>query len=404
MKAAGVIVEYNPFHNGHYYHIQKTKEKTNADIIIAVMSGNFLQRGEPALISKWSRTEMALAGGADLVVELPYAFATQNATTFAYGSIFLLDRLKANEVCFGSENGKIKDFYEAIHVLEQHKQRYEQTIKERMKTGVSYPRAATLAFEDVIKNNKTLDLTQPNNILGFQYISAIQRLNSNLRPVTIKRTGANYHDETFTSTIASATSIRKSLRETNLSVDEISSVIPAVTRDALVQYFKTFERFHFWNDYFPFLKFRLLSMTSSELGHIYEVEEGLENRLLAYIQESQSFDEFMKKIKTKRYTWTRLQRLCLHVLTNTTKSEMLEAMKEPHYIRLLGMSVKGQSYLNKIKKNLSLPIISKISAFENAQLTIDVRAANVYASIFDEQKKSKFIRDEYATPPIRIDR
>ena len=174
MKVVGVIVEYNPFHHGHAYHIKKAKEMTDADVVIAAMSGDFLQRGEPALVSKWTRTEMALLGGIDLVFELPYAFAVQKADTFANGAVSLLGAAGCDTICFGSESGTIDDFYQTYHFLNKNQALYNEGIQKYIELGNSYPKSLSLAFQELSPSDNLLDLTKPNNILGFQYVRAAE--------------------------------------------------------------------------------------------------------------------------------------------------------------------------------------------------------------------------------------
>ncbi|MGN7941229.1 nucleotidyltransferase [Virgibacillus sp. 6R] len=402
MKAIGVVVEYNPFHNGHLYHLRESVKKSNADIVIAVMSGYFLQRGEPALVPKWERTKMALQGGVDLVVELPYAFATQKAETFANGAVSILDALHCSYLCFGSETGDIAPFLHTNEFLQKESEQYEEYIKHFMQTGVNYPTALSLAYQKISNRKDTLDLSQPNNILGFHYVKAISKLNSNMIPLTIKRYKAGYHDKDFASTsIASATSIRNSLFDQNA---DISSYVPNDTYTILEKYKEQYGVFHQWENYFSFLKYSLLTMKEEELKSIYEVEEGLENRVLKLIIDSHCFQDFMEQLKTKRYTWTRLQRLCMHILTRTSKQEMnlINQHETSPYIRLLGMSERGQEYLRSIKKNLKLPIISKVSGFHHPLFEIDLRAAATYFMIFPEPLRSRLLKTEYTTPPIRM--
>ncbi|MBO9130279.1 nucleotidyltransferase [Bacillus sp. 165] len=406
MKAAGVIVEYNPFHNGHAYHLQETKKLTNADITIAVMSGHFLQRGEPALVSKWARTKMALEGGIDLIIELPYAFATQKAQTFASGAVSLLDALGVQEVCFGSESGNIDSFLDTLFLQEQFTDTFEHNVRQRMKEGSSYPKALSEAFGALQGEAHTVDMAKPNNILGFHYIQAIHRQQSSIVPITVTRLNAQYHDETFASaTIASATSIRKQLLSSSISFPTIEGVVPAVTYQHLKDYYAQYRLLHNWEHYFSFLKYRLLSSSASQLQHIYEAEEGLENRLLSHIQEANSFHSFMESIKTKRYTWTRLQRLCLHILTNTTKEEMrsINEKETAPYIRILGMSKKGQLYLSSIKKHVPVPIITRLQALDHPLLQLDKKASAVYSAVFEEPLRSKMLKVEMTHPPLRYD-
>lgn len=404
MKSVGVIVEYNPFHNGHYYHIQETKKVTGANLVIAVMSGNFLQRGEPALVSKWNRTKMALEGGVDVVIELPYVFATQKADIFAYGAVSLLEALDVDSLCFGSEDGNTRSFELTYKEMEAKNDEFNTLIQPALKEGKSYPRAASDAFLRLQISEDVVDLSQPNNILGFHYIKAIHTLHSDMKVYTIKRTKANYHDKDFQDQhIASATSIRNNLFSGNTNLEEIQNVMPETTSLHLQAYKNKYGLFHRWEDYFPFLKYRLLSMTAEELNQIYEVEEGLENRVLQMISDSVTFKDFMEKLKTKRYTWTRLQRLCLHILTNTTKKAMKKYEHQPTYIRLLGMSLQGQDYLNKVKKHLSLPLVSRLASFSNEQIMLDIKATKVYASCLKEPLRSQIIKAEFTNPPFRYD-
>jgi predicted nucleotidyltransferase len=407
MKSLGVIVEYNPFHNGHLFHLEQSKQATNADVVIAVMSGQFLQRGEPALVSKWTRTKMALANGVDIVVELPYAFATQKAEIFASGSISILSGLKCDTVCFGSEQGNIQDFERTVRLMEDKKEAYDLLVQELSKKGYSFPKASSLAFLKLTENNKQiLDLTKPNNILGYHYVKAILDQQSSIDAYTIERTNAGYHDPEFNETsIASATSIRKHLFDHKGNIEKVQKFVPAPTYRFLDHYIKNVESFHQWEDYFSLLKYRVLCSTSSQLADIYEVEEGLEHRLQHVMKVSSTFHEFMTKLKTKRYTWTRLQRMCTHLLTNTTKDFMISASfeKKSEYIRLLGMSLKGQAYLKQIKKETDIPILSKISGFDNRMLDMDVRATNTYAMKFPEPARSDWMQLEFSKPPIRYD-
>lgn len=215
MKATGVVVEYNPFHNGHLHHVTEARNRTDADIIIAVMSGNFLQRGEPAFVDKRTRAKMALENHVDIVFELPYAFATAHAPEFARGAITLLDAAHCDAYCFGSEDGDIQAFERALDLIERAGQDYEQTVKTAVKQGVSYPQALNEAYRQTVRlsdsGESVVDLTKPNNILGYQYMEAARTLGSSMKAVTIPRIIAGYHDKAVVgNSIASATGIRKS--------------------------------------------------------------------------------------------------------------------------------------------------------------------------------------------------
>ncbi|PFD46055.1 hypothetical protein CN285_03615 [Bacillus cereus] len=401
-----MVVEYNPFHNGHAYHVQQTKKLTQSDIIIAVMSGPFLQRGEPALTSKWYRTKMALASGVDLVVELPYAFATQKAETFANGAISILNALRVSEICFGSEDGQTENFYNTISVQKNEEETFNRLVKQFMNEGNSYAKATSEAFLRILPPEKNVDMSQPNNILGLQYIKAILSQNSAMQVQTIKRFASHYHDETFHDKhIASATSIRKQLFSENSSFTTIEPFIPKTTASLLENYKQNYGMLHNWENYFSFFKYKLMTMSSQDLQHIYEMEEGLEHRILSKIQDSSSFHSFMEALKTKRYTWTRLQRACTHILTNTTKEEIYNANIEQYapYIRLLGMSQKGQTYLSKNKKKIDLPILTHTKTFKHPTLDIERKANAVYFSIMKEPIRTQSLKQDATHHPIRYD-
>jgi len=404
MKAVGIVVEYNPFHNGHLYHVQQAKEKSGADIVIAVMSGPFLQRGEPAIVSKWARTEMALKGGVNIVVELPYSFATQHASIFASGAVDILHSLGCDYICFGSESGNIQEFIQTFDYLQKNEALENEYIKQYVNEGYSYPKAKSFAIEQITStiSGQPLNLSTPNNILGYEYYKAVKKNHYPIELLTIARKQADYHDEYFSSeTIASATSIRKEMLKED-SIQSIEPFIPGSTLHILQTYKDNYQVFHTWENYWSYLKFRLLQLTPRELASIYEVEEGLENRIIKYAKQADSFHHFMSLIKTKRYTWTRLQRICVHILTNTTKVEMSNLTK-PAYIRLLGTSKMGRTYLKEKKKNILLPVISKLSSYQHHQLDLDIRASRIFAFGAPLSSQQELIDIDYKMPPIMID-
>jgi len=400
MISAGIIVEYNPFHNGHLYHLQQTRKKTNADVVIAVMSGQFLQRGEPALVSKWARTKMALKAGVDLVIELPYTFCTQKAEKFAEGAVYLLTSLQADFICFGSESGNIDTFTNTINFISNHESEYNRFIKQFMNEGVSYPKAASLAFQQLAPTQDLLDLSKPNNILGYHYVKALQEIGSKTIPMTIGRIHAGYHDQQLSSAkISSATSIRKTLAE-NRTLDYIQSHIPDTTYQELSAFYQKFNTFAFWENFWPFLKYRLSHTEPDELRDIYEVEEGMEYRLIRFAQEATSFKDFMEMIKTKRYTWTRLQRACVHILTNTRKGKMRN--KVPEYIRVLGFNQLGRQYLKEKKERILLPIISNLSQADHKAIQLDIKISQMYSFAFGNNGQ-KIIEEEKKGLPIIVE-
>lgn len=405
MKALGLVVEYNPFHNGHFYHLQQAKQISQADVTIAVMSGNFLQRGEPALVSKWTRTRMALEAGVDLVVELPYPFATQRADRFAFGAVAILNALRTDEVIFGSESGNIQPFNETVDFLSRNACEYNALIQENVKTGISYPAAASAAFTQLQdRPEHTVDLSQPNNILGHHYVQSVKKINPKIQVNTVKRTGAGYHEHgEGENNIASATGTRRMLFEEGNDLSSVKRFVPETTHDLLHHHYAEYGRFINWDHYFPLLKHRIMTASAEDLTTIYECVEGIENRLKEYVVQSATFTSFMEAVKTKRYTWTRLQRLCTHILTNSKKETMERALIEPpSYVRLLGMNEKGQEYLNKNKKHMELPLVSMLSKYSDPFFELDKTATNTYILGYPIDQQIPLLRREYSTPPIRL--
>lgn len=401
LKATGVVVEYNPFHNGHYYHLQETKNVSEADCVIAVMSGNFLQRGEPALLSKWKRTKMALLGGADLVIELPYSFATSHAPRFAYGSIYLLQSLGAESFCFGSESGDEALFNETHDLVNSQNYTYQAKLREFIDTGLSYPSAAARAYE-ALETPLALDLSKPNNILGFEYVRASRELGSRIKPLTIKRKNADYHDVLLgKGDIASATAIREAVFSSDIR--KAKHYMPSFTFDLMSEEQSEKGTLMNWERLYPLLRYQLLSSSPSEINTFYEVEEGLEYRMIDAMRSCDSFESFMKQLKTKRYTWTRLQRACLHVLNKIRKEDMLALLDSPPaYIRVLGMTGKGREYLRSVKKSIDLPLVTTVSKHDLAGLDMEAKTSLVYAqgAVRNVLRAEK---EEFNTPPVMVE-
>ncbi|HSU79753.1 MAG TPA: nucleotidyltransferase family protein, partial [Candidatus Angelobacter sp.] len=319
----------------------------------------------------------------------------------AWGAVSLLDDLGVTDLCFGSENGDITPFYNTLTQVEENRDTHDQNLKHFLSQGYSYPKAESLAFKALDLNlEEAIDLAQPNNILGYHYIEAIGRLGGTMNGHTIKRSESGYHDpELPQSSIASATAIRKHLMKKSGDWEAVSQYVPTYTTHALIEATKNNE-LRSWEDYFPLLKYRLATDPADCLHDIYEAEEGLENRMKRYIGEATSFASFMTLMKTKRYTWTRLQRLLTHTLTHTTKEEMWAAanLQRPDYFRLLGMSKKGQAYLNQIKADLRIPMISRLGNEKNLppSLKTDLIAARCYQLVPTSEA------DDHHQTPLRI--
>jgi len=402
LRATGVVVEHNPFHNGHLYHIKESRENTGADIVIAVMSGNFLQRGEPALVDKWTRAQMALNGGVDLVIELPYVFATAQASDFARGSISILEAIGCSSFCFGSEQGTIEPFINTYELITSQKESYQLLIKQFMQTGMSYPKALNEAYATLTVNKESssyVDLSKPNNILGYHYIESALQMDAQIQPVTIQRIVAGYHDDIEEDqSIASATGIRKAIFD-DASIQEISQYMPLSSVENILKWKSDIGVFGSWQQFWPFLRFTILRMSTNELSTHAEVTEGIENLIKEAAKTSDTFEDFMSVVKSKRYTWTRIQRMLTHIYTGFTWTD-LHHHKEPTYLRLLGMTQNGQKYLNENKKNLALPLLSRVAATKDSLLSYDIHATDMY--MLGIQSRINPIGMDYRMPPISI--
>lgn len=396
MKAAGIVVEYNPFHNGHLHHARSAKESSGADILIAVMSGQFLQRGEPAFADKWKRTEMALANGVDLVIELPYVYATAQASDFARGAITLLDAIGSESFCFGSEQGEIDPFLKSRELLNKQNLFYQQKIHEAVQSGISYPKALNEAYQAVTGGQEGFaDLTKPNNILGYHYIEAAERISSSMRPLTIQRIGADYHDPiTEGLSIASATGIRKAFFEGD-SLEELSLHLPVSSLEALQSFAKENGRFGSWEAFYPLLRYTILRERPENLSRFAEVTEGIENLIYEAARKEHDFESFIARVKSKRFTRTRIQRMLTHIFTGFTW-EQLRSFEQPSYLRLLGMTQRGRQYLHTQKKNISLPIISRAADLADGMGKLDIHASSLYLLGLGADNLKK----EFTTPPI----
>ncbi|GGA83798.1 nucleotidyltransferase [Ornithinibacillus halotolerans] len=402
MNVCGLIVEYNPFHNGHVYHVNQAKEQTNADIIIAVMSGSFLQRGEPAIIDKYHRAKAAITSGVDIVVELPYVFAVQSSNLFAKGSILTLNELGVNSICFGSESGNIHYFTEGYRKLSTHEHAYKKELKQQLNKGISFPTASKIAYETIGLDTSNFNLSQPNNILGFSYVKAILDNNLSITPHTITRINSGYHETEITSSIASATSIRKQLFEHHANIQQLEHTMPQITLNQLRTYQENATLLHNWEKYFTLLHYRVMTMSIQELSLIHDIEEGLEYRIKKTAQEATSFSDWVKRIKTKRYTWTRIQRIFVHILTNTNKTEISQHTSNSSvpYVRLLGMNNNGRAYLNQQKKQMEVPLLTKLSHNQHPMLTIEERATHAYYSILPIDNRYSLLNQEMKGPVI----
>ncbi len=362
MKIVGIIVEYNPFHNGHKYHIDCVKKMFPNSIIIAVMSGNVVQRGQFSLLSKSDKTKLALSYGVDIVLDLPFVFANQAANIFASKSLEILNHFKISDLVFGSETCDV-DLYKELAKVQLRSDEYNELVKQFMKKSYNYPTSCAMALEK-IKGNK-IDL--PNDILGLAYTKAIIENDYDINVHTIKRTNS-YHSEELQE-ISSATSIRKALNENN----DIKISVPSLT-------YQTISKCEcvFTESYFEFIKYRINTSSIEDLSKIHLVTEGLENRIKSVINVVNDYEELVDSLTTKRYTRARISRVLMNVLVNFKKSDNL-ITEEEKYFRLLGMTKNGQKYLKQIKKR-----VDYITNIKNSSLyciELELRVAELYKTI-----------------------
>lgn len=416
MKIVGVIAEYNPFHNGHAYHLKKAKELTGADFCIAVMSGNFMQRGEPALIDKYSRTKMALLNGCDLVLELPVCYAVSSAENFAAGAIALLDRLGVvDAVCFGSECGDITALNSFAEILAKQPADYVEALLNHLKTGLSYPAARNAAL---LSTHKELAgyadvLNSPNNVLGIEYCKALLRRKSSITPVTIKRNGGEYNDTRMVSPQSSALSIRQSLEQKDNPLF-IASQVPTTVFQILE------EHFHVNYPIYPkdislLLKYKLLQYQQKGYTEFLDVTDDFSDKILKNLEFYKTFEEFCDLLKSKDMTYTRISRCLLHILLDIKKEDLklFTADDYVYYARILGIKQSSADILNAIKKRASIPLLSKLSDAEallndgahpaNAvrMLQNDIFAAHLYDSVATDKYLTN-LPNEYRRQIVKV--
>lgn len=401
MKTVGLITEYNPFHNGHAYHIEKAKMLTGADRVIVVMSGDFVQRGAPAVMPKHLRAESALLSGASLIIELPVCFATGSAEYFAQGSISLLNRLGCiDSICFGSECGDLHLLKEIAQILADEPIEYQTALKQALKEGASFPAARQEAL-NIYSDKYSEILTSPNNILGIEYLKALAKIHSKMEPFTIKRIGAGYHDMDIDGQFSSATAIRSDIYQLadvnssseSLPLTHIQTQVPSSCHELMKKNYQT--RYPVKADDFSLLlKAKLLSETAGSLSHYLDMSPELANRILRLRNDYLSFEQFCDLLKTKELTRSRISRSFIHVLLGITK-DWLTAMKAPApYARILGFRRDHADLLGILKQTSDIPLITSparavLADTAYQMLELDIYASDLYESV---------ITDLYGTP------
>ena len=378
MNVIGIIAEYNPFHLGHLYQINKIKEMYKDSIIIAIVSSSFTQRGDVSILNKWDKARIALDNGIDLVIELPYFYAGQSSDIFAKGAVTILNYLGIDTLVFGIESDDINNL-KLMADIQLNDKNYNNIVKEYLSNGYNYPTALSKAIKDILN----LDIYLPNDLLALSYIKQVKLINNNINVFGIKRTN-DYHGKEITSNIVNASLIREQFKN-NL---DISNYIPSYDTNKLYNVSV--------NDFYPLLKYQILNNINN-LDKFLTVDEGIDNRIKKYIKNSNNWNELVNNIKTKRYTYNKINRMLMHILFNLTKDESKNIVID--YVRVLGFNSKGRSYLNKIKKNKDINIVTNYKDGISKLFDLENRVNNIYAIIVD----NKLIYEEYSHNPIIID-
>lgn len=416
MKAVGLVTEYNPFHNGHLYHLNKAMELTGADISVAVMSGDFVQRGEPAVLDKYTRTSMALNSGVNLVVELPVNYAVSSAENFAAGALKVLDYIKADSIAFGSESGDIERLSKLAHVLCDNEDTLYKEISKYTANGISYAAARQKTVEKLTDKDTAAILTSSNNILAVEYLKAIIKNNYAIKPYTVQRQGDAYNDTDIRSDYASATALRG-----NLKADNISKYIPV--KAGLILSSNT--NYIYPDDITEALFTRLLDIlfassydknvfienvmkypdVNKEIaGRLYKSAMDMITRTVPQGAESKdngvfSFGSLCEHIKTKEVPLSRIKRVLVRITLGLDKKHMEKYANEP-YVRVLGFDKKGQEYLSYIRKTVEVPLITKTADYKEMLLD-DIHAANIYNMIAAGKYGVKELGD-FVRGPVRV--
>ena len=392
-KVLGIISEYNPFHNGHLYHLEKKKKLSGCDYTVAVISGNFTQRGSTSLVDKWEKTRMALANGVDLVIELPVLYSISSAENFADGSIKILNSLGiVDTLSFGAETSDIAVLSKIADVLTVEPTEYKNILSHELKKGLSFPKArenALLMYLGDIRKYSGV-LSSPNNILGIEYLKALKKYKSNINPICIKRIESDYNSINFSNNIASATAIRNLVK--NKSFDIIKDLVPESTYSILID---NVQNGHIVEDLSIFEKeiiYVLRKMSIEEIANLPDVSEGLEYSIKKAADSCNSIVELLNLVKSKRYTSTRIQRILLYALLGITKKDMQVSKTTKPYVRILGFNNFGKTLLSEIaRNNPKLNIITSVKKFTdsnsnknfNLLLNKDIFATNVYTIGFE---------------------
>lgn len=387
MKVLGIIAEYNPMHTGHIYHISKAKEITGCDTVIAIMSGSFTQQGNIAIINKFERAKQAIQNGVDLVIEIPSAFASSDAGNFAYKSVSILNDLNIDAICFGAETDNIERLKLISETLIYKDKEIWIEIKNELKKGISFAKARNNSLNKFLNEDDINIILSPNNILALEYLKTLKVLNSNIIPFAIHRE-SNFNSHILENCYTSSTSIRKAL-ENKCNLNDIQKYIP----ENVSKYLKN-NKIIFNNDFFEILKYKIISMNENDLKEINGVSEGIENKLKKEICNSYSYDEFLFKIKSKRYELSRIKRILVNILLNISKDDF-KLLKEnnSNYAHILAFNHDKKDLLSHISNTSNIPVISSLNnktlsylnKYQKLSLDIDIYASNIYSMLINQK-------------------
>ena len=383
----GIIAEYNPFHNGHLYHILKSKEQAGADTVVVAMGGNFTQRGEASIVDKWTKAEMAIANGADLVIEIPTLYAVSSAENFADGAIKILNSLKVvNSISFGTETEDISKLNIVANLLCEEPKEYKEILEKELKKGVSYPKAREEAIIKYLndKSYKTI-LSEPNNILGIEYLKALKKYKSRIKPISLQRKGTGHLSKDYTSELASATYIRELINKGKLK--DVKKFVTPATYTILSEELKYGHFVSSISELEKVIIYKLRCMSINEIANLADVSEGLENSIKKAANSCNTVEEFINAVISKRYTKTRIQRILLYALLGITKKDIQMSKKLNPYIRVLGANEKGKNLISKISRaNPKIKIVTSVKKFMDGSLDKnlksmmqkDIQATDIY--------------------------
>ena len=382
----GIVSEYNPFHNGHIHHLQISKQLTKTDFTVAVMSGNFVQRGDTALVDKWTRAEMALKSGIDLVIELPTVYALSSAENFADGAVKILNSLGVVDfISFGSEIGEITPLLDVANILYKEPKEFSSLITAQLRSGLSYPKAREIALSQFFGSSQKYSsiVSNPNNILGVEYLKSLKKHRSHIRPLTIKRDYADYNSTQEENGIASATAIRTMIKNGK----NVHKVIPYESYELLEKCIEEGKIIPSLAVFEKEIIYTLRKMTLSEIAELPDVSEGLENKIKLAANNFNTLEELIANIKSKRYTQSRIQRILLYALLNISKKDINQSKRVTPYIRVLGFNKHGKRIISAIAAaNPKLKIIVSVKKFIETStdnvlknmISKDILATNIY--------------------------